>query len=397
MTGVLVCLRKLHARARAQRSKWKTRKMIQFNGIFIPHGVIDMIIQHLPPESVVSLALTCRNLSDRYLPQPALSHSSTRVLLEWLEQDIPHLYLCHDCNRLHRWRWILLQGGPVLGFRLCKNPPGEHLTKLATFGFGLPMTYAAARLAMNRHLHDYTHGPDAGSIVPAVSHARNHLFHIDITRTWSAKIINDNLYVYGSAVYSIERKRERNKKGTEESMRKLIETFGHLLVCPHLEVPIDEPTSKPSKPIIAALARDRDSARLFCQTPEDGKVGSCAICWTDYQIQISLHACNNSCKSACRSTRDWTIQIDRWHKLGACRSPRDLEWYNHETEYLDANETLRKDVCAAGDVCRTWRWQYVKDHFAWRMDPAQLEPEPKFLHDFDFEEDWSRCIVGVRR
>lgn len=67
----------------------------------LPGELLNMVLAYLPPESIISLALTCRALHKQLLPSPpaALSKPARATLISWLEKDNPLLYwLCYDCH-----------------------------------------------------------------------------------------------------------------------------------------------------------------------------------------------------------------------------------------------------------------------------------------------------------
>ncbi|KAK3364865.1 hypothetical protein B0T24DRAFT_712182 [Lasiosphaeria ovina] len=71
----------------------------------IPTELVDMIMEHLPLETAIAFALTCRALFVKHFPKSAqLSVPARATLLLWLEQDIPSVYFCHGYTCLHRWR-----------------------------------------------------------------------------------------------------------------------------------------------------------------------------------------------------------------------------------------------------------------------------------------------------
>ena len=132
-------------------------------------------------------------------------------------------------------------------------------------------------------------------------------------------------------------------------MREFVEHLGILLICCHLETPTDH---SPSVPIIPELARDRNSGSAF--HPTSGCIRSCRVCFTDYQMKVKPKDPSSSWCAVQRPAEEgWVIEIDRWHKLGGCRSPHDLEWRNLVNRY-DFGAVLRQDVCAAGMVRREW-------------------------------------------
>lgn len=68
----------------------------------LPGELLNIVVAHLPPESIISLALTCRALHAQFFPSsspPALSKPARATLVQWLEKDNPLLYwLCYDCH-----------------------------------------------------------------------------------------------------------------------------------------------------------------------------------------------------------------------------------------------------------------------------------------------------------
>lgn len=131
-------------------------------------------------------------------------------------------------------------------------------------------------------------------------------------RSWNAKIINNSLCLHGNMVF-----RNSSKKGHKGRLRRSLERFGHLLICAHLQPIKDPPPLVPSIPELS-----QSPGREF--DPTSGKISSCRVSFTDYQITIAS-------RDDARS--DWVIEIARWYKLGECRSPHDLEWRNLVCRY----------------------------------------------------------------
>ena len=100
------------------------------------------------------------------------------------------------------------------------------------------------------------------------------------------------------------------------------------------------------------LARDEVSGRDF--SPISGHINSCRVCFTDYQIDVALEDQPKSWYALPRpKEEDWVIKIARWHKLGKCQSPHDLEWRNLVSRY-EWGPGRRQDICAARMVRREW-------------------------------------------
>jgi hypothetical protein len=111
----------------------------------IPTEIVDVIIEHLPPESAIALPLTCRALFVKHFPDKKimaqlLSAASAReTLLQWLEWDFPGLYFCYGCARLHRWSTAAFRY--KIGFRDEHGPSGCNRTYsfygyYSFFGYG---------------------------------------------------------------------------------------------------------------------------------------------------------------------------------------------------------------------------------------------------------------------
>jgi len=338
MDNIPACLRRLLPwRRRSSKQKRCT--------LNLPAELVWIVLEFLSPESIIAFALTCRILFAQFFPmQPQLSDSARATLLQWLEQDIPGLYFCHDCARLHRWRRLIRSsssGITVLDGPCWKIAPGiKYLMSDYVPDYGFNLTYSLAQLVTNRHLYGPSHGPSVHDIA-ATRHFGDPLYGVDIIRSWSAKIINDSLYLHGNMTF-----RRSRKKGEKALLMECLENYGHLLVCPHLRITEDRP---PAAPSISEPANDRDSAIRFTTT--SGQPTSCPLCFTDYQVRITP---DRSRYAVQKPMENWVVEIARWHKLGRCRSPQDLEWYNLVSEYGDGVVAWRRDICAAGVVCREW-------------------------------------------
>ncbi|KAK0736772.1 hypothetical protein B0T21DRAFT_276148, partial [Apiosordaria backusii] len=283
----------------------------------LPAELIDIILDCLSPESVICLALTCRALFVRYFPRPApLSDTAKAAFLQYLERDHPSLYFCHDCIRLHTWHltqtrhgiWVC--SGPCLRIRGVNGLMGSHVSE-----YGMNFTYSLARIVMNRHLYGSAHGPSAKDMA-VTNYIRNVIHDISIARSWSAKIINNGLYLHGRMVYQ-----SLSKDGDFRTLRDSLQHLHRLLICPHLEPPSNYPAWVH---VIPELVWD-------CDSPDDvgpmsGKIRSCRVCFTDYRIDIVLREQRSYCGIAWPRGENWAVEINRWHKLGGCRSPYDLEW-----------------------------------------------------------------------
>jgi len=312
----------------------------------IPSELVDMILEHLPPESVIAFALTCRALFVKHFPKSVqLSAPARATLLQWLEQDIPRLYFCHGCACLHPWR-----ATREFGYKFYHGPCWWNLRDMepvmskCVSHFWSDLTYSWARLVMNRHLYGALHGPPLQDI-EATQRMCEPCYGVIITIFSSAKIISNYLYIHGTMVF-----RSDGKKGNAQSLRNFIEHFEDSLVCRHLRAAM-----------IPELCRDEESSRPF--HPTSGNIRSCAVCFTDYQIRVALgdsprRTTQKSSQREPMEGEDWSIEVARWHNLGECRSPHDLEWYNLVTGSPRIS-VRREDMCGAGMVHRVWMEEYL--------------------------------------
>ncbi|KAK3375635.1 hypothetical protein B0T24DRAFT_616707 [Lasiosphaeria ovina] len=309
----------------------------------IPSELVDMILEHLQPESAIAFALTCRALFVKHFPKSAqLTAPARATLLQWLEQDIPRLYFCHGCACLHPWRATLQFSGYKFYHGPCwwNRRDIEPVMSKCVSDFRADLTYSWARLVMNRHLYGALHGPPLQDI-EATQRIYDSFYGVIITIFWSAKIISNNLYIHGTMVF-----RSDGEKGNAQSLRTFIEHFECSLVCRHLRAAI-----------IPELCRDEESSRPF--HPTSGNIRSCPVCFTDYQIRVALGDSprRTTRKSSQREPiegEDWSIEVARWHNLGECRSPHDLEWCNLVTGSPSRILVRREDMCGAGMVHRVW-------------------------------------------
>lgn len=317
----------------------------------IPTELVDMILEHLEPESAIAFALTCRALFVKHFSQSAAaqlsrparatpfvkpspqSAAARATLLQWLEQDIPRRYFCHGCACLHRWRVTLRYGGYKFYHGPCWWTRGTFNPVMSdsVSSFRPDLTYSWARLVTNRHRYGALHGPPLRDI-EAAKHKHDAYYGVNTTHFWRVKLIGNDLYVYGTLVF-----RSDGKKGNPQSLRVCISNFANSLVCPHFGVP-DIPE--------------------LCRDEEYRNIRSCRVCFTDYQVRMNL---GDSPRQTTRKSRqrkpaeggDWFVEVARWHSLGECRSPYDPQWFNLVSMPYKVS-VRRENICGAGTVHRAW-------------------------------------------
>ena len=318
----------------------------------VPTEIIDMIMEHLPLESAISFSLTCRALYLKHFPQTivgrpdagtALSRASKRVLLEWLEQDIPELYFCDGCFRLHQWRAARRR----YYFRitcyigLCGWKHRVMTNYVCLFRYDLSYTWA--RLVMNRHLYGALHDPPLEDM--EWKQVSSDYGPVVVSKSWTAKIRpdNNNLYLHGTTVARSGWKKTGG--GGPQALREFVELFKHdRLVCRHYRIDT----------IIQELSRPPGESSTSFHSAAGKKLWSCSVCFTDYRIRIDLKEHSSKWWWPIQANENWSIEFAVWINLGKCRSPDDLEWHNLVAPRYDKRFMRREGICAARAVYETW-------------------------------------------
>jgi hypothetical protein len=375
--------------------------------------LVEMILEHLPPESVTALGLTCRDLYAKIFSNPSTLpiHAKARFL-QLLEKEHPTLFFCHDCVQLHTWRlrhklqtYGFYNGPCYTNFHReeipvqCRSRPGSMPKVISQFRPDLNFFWA--RLVMNRQLYGPAHGP------PLTPKKETRIWRWDKVKiteqsTWTFQIINNNLFA--QAVTTLR----ADDSGPGDPHRALKDIMHHWhddLICRHHSkhhtafIPevhkwIEEDYVIPSKSkhdflrpltriyydpatgFFTGTRQHQDARELI---PTSGTIRSCTVCFTDFRIRITSEPTTTSLLKNLLSffqtpdpikkiPKTWTIEIARWHGMGKCRSPYDLEWENlvrrpSNSQYLGRHNgepgvteyTRREDAfCEPGEVYKTW-------------------------------------------
>ncbi|KAK1584823.1 uncharacterized protein LY79DRAFT_560089 [Colletotrichum navitas] len=277
----------------------------------LPPEIMLMVISYLPPEAVLSLALTCRSLYCSYFPEsPILNARSKAALLTLLERDVPKLLYCSECAILHPWRrvvHVLLSG--VRSGNLCKtrgfNPPSQ---------LGTP-PYLHARLIMNRHLYGNAHGFPVGIFDKDATNLFAGCLPVDCRSTWQARIIDDELFLYihetayppEGDMFKLEQWLINDNRGRickHGIVWNLPRSTSRSNVEPGAELELYDGRRNPH-PLPAFLANMRRNTTL-----------SCPLCPTDAEITTKWHG----------GRKKWSVEMKTWRQFGKCRSPSDPMW-----------------------------------------------------------------------
>lgn len=224
----------------------------------LPPEIVDIILEHLPPESVDAFSLACRVFYWKYTPRPPrLPQPAKETLLSWLEQEAPKHCFCHPCETLHIWRKSHYMGIDDYN-SACKL---RHKVESAYHPPGcIHLPYHAARLVMNRHLYGRSHGPPLKEIEldpgPPPWRYNYKIVHL---QSWQVRIMDDELYLHAeSTIYHARRDSERLREYLRSTYKMVC------YHCYHLQV--GQPFScrtTPGHAIIPELSRIQDPGESF--------------------------------------------------------------------------------------------------------------------------------------
>ncbi|KAK5996079.1 hypothetical protein PT974_04506 [Cladobotryum mycophilum] len=301
----------------------------------VPFDIIFCIASYLRIVDIYSLALCCRPFytmlseSDR---APRLNRKNLETFPQLLEKDDNSLYFCHACLKLHKWEAVFeCKDDEYLGERSWRGPRSSRC--IYTYGFQpnytlhYTLTYAHARIVMNRHLYGPAHGPPPSALDYEYV-ARSHgLSHDDIRMhiTYSSRIISDELF-------RLTRYNIRQEHGNSSKLRECID-FSYFKICEHVSM-----YPRRWGLHIPQLARPQNQA-LF--TPCESAVGSCPTCLTDYEITISDG-----------SELGWCVEILVYQQFGSCRSPFRMKWRSIAEDSMFNQPRCKKVV--PGEARHLW-------------------------------------------
>jgi hypothetical protein len=267
----------------------------------LPTEIILMITSHLNKPSTISLSLTCRALHSICFPaDPILERTEEEELFLLLEKDIPTLYFCHYCTKLHHWhkRW----NRSLAWFEEtmpCKKRPQDIFQILSI----RCIPFWHARLVMNRHLYGPTHGPPLSKL----GKRTNNIYRaggVMKSVSQQASIVDDKLLLM--SILSFTSSRDHSVV-----LRHHIDSYGPM-VCMHLAMAKQPTGFLPVR--LPELSMDGNRSGFF--VPCDQAVGSCPVCLTDYSIGISWQG----------GKKGHALKVLVYQQLGDCRSPFDPNW-----------------------------------------------------------------------
>lgn len=312
----------------------------------LPQELLDMICSHLSQESVCCLAITCKSLFS-VINYELGTYESRILFLCLLEQDLGEFfYLCHGCTKLHRfdkwWKPTNYKSGYT-----CRtmynafewvNFNGELSIEQYTLGYQL------VRLVTNGYMFGANKGLPVKSLEGTES-IKNMLYPFEPAhwrRTWSARIINDELFLQA---------RHQIQATDEPALRRVIDESDYQL-CSHISI-----DSERWRNCLNIFWRPQP---LYSRGPWAAcrnESGSCERCLTDYVLTIETPE---------TFSFGWRISISTYHQLGDGRSPQDWKWMayrgamSHEKWPGGRFSRVQRDFhrYPAGLVMRTWENLY---------------------------------------
>lgn len=313
----------------------------------LPLEIFDMIWAYLtPPESRAAFALTCRLFYRHFNVAQIIDVRATETLQLWLEKDIPDLYFCGFCKKLHTWCC-----GEV---RHRAGYEGQHPTRVlsydkrckyrnlsdhpASLGNAQNIKLETARLIMNRDLYGEEHGLSLDALSfsrhrPVAALAGQNTGDVIIEESRRLRIIAGELYVRENSVLY-------HKEGDENALRA------------YLDAPGGEDIMPPVCRHIASYSRIGKTKLSKNATGGYGDfigpILSCRHCYTDYHIRARWHPADG------RRPAGWAVGGTKWCALGACRDISDEKWNNAAVDASHFSVQPRATNWCAGIVIGRW-------------------------------------------
>jgi hypothetical protein len=252
---------------------------------------------------MTSLALTCRSLYSTCFPiLQTLTKREKIELLSPLERDVPALYFCHFCVKLHRWHMRLARALPAR-YDMCMRCLRCMDSRIYLASSWI-IPYECARLVMNQRFYGSTHGPSLRILEQTDSYSDS--FGVRRSFSHTPRIIDDQLLVESVIRVSYS-------KGDPTSLRDSIERLGPR-VCQHITLAKGRSRLTPVQ--LPEIVPNGSTPDLF--TPCVQSFGSCAFCTTDYTIKISWRG----------KRKGYVIKVRTYRQLGDCRSPSAWSWHS---------------------------------------------------------------------
>ena len=278
----------------------------------LPLDILFLIADELDPLPLRCLALTCRGVYFHLSPlfsRETLDDEDLLTLLLHLEKEVPCVYYCFACQRLHCWdpSWTKHN---VQGYKVCKN---KRRVRSCFHLDGYRLDHAFMRLVMNRHLYGASHGLPLESIKQnnQYVYSKDRIIHL---QTWCARIIQDELILRSiKAIW--------HTHNDPAKLREFIDTRRrHILPCWHAYF-------HDAKAIKSRFGSDDRAARVVGMerpvnevsdgyfTPCNQLTSFCQTCESDFETDIQF-------TKPPKGREGWVVKITGYHRLGDTRDPR---------------------------------------------------------------------------
>ncbi|UKZ59976.1 uncharacterized protein TrAtP1_001265 [Trichoderma atroviride] len=257
----------------------------------VSSDVLLLIGDYLDASELLCLKLACRSTCSPLIEKDPLGRGT---------------FYCAPCNKLHAFQQTT---GPASELEHTEEKrrhgkcSGRDRFSPLNNPFGL--SYAHARLAVNRHLYGAEHGIPLANLCLEHSEQRD---GTTIKCSTSAKMMDGELFLQRTYVFAVaETDVAAFRKCTGARDFKLCEHTSFFSGSSAFRQYIPELQQKP-------LTGGHDLV------PCREAPGSCGLCLMDYDITIE------PCTLADSGIKSWRIVIRAIHQLGDCRSPEDWKW-----------------------------------------------------------------------
>ncbi|KAL7785189.1 hypothetical protein V8C37DRAFT_405969 [Trichoderma ceciliae] len=270
----------------------------------VSSDVLLLIGDYLDAPELLSLKLACRSTYALF-PQSykTMRASQKKRFLPLIERDPlgRGTFFCPPCNKLHPFQET---SGPhaeleETGTRH-KAAKCASRDRFSPLGNPFDLTYAHARLAVNRHLYGPEHGVPLSNLCVEHSERRDAL---TIQCSTSAKIMDGELFMrrtYAFTMAEADAVEFRNCTGARD-----------FKLCEHTSFFSGASAFRQYIPALQQKPLTGGDGLVPCREAP----GSCGLCLMDYDITIEPCA-----------DESWRVVIRAIHQLGSCRSPDDWKW-----------------------------------------------------------------------
>lgn len=265
----------------------------------LPTELVLLIAEILPLVDALCLALTCKrmcNIADISNLAIRLDANGTNTLLCRLERDTADFSYCFMDQKLKPAQFAPHK--PICFY--CHfhqaTDPETVLESYLFFHVGLfVLDYCTARIVTNHQLLGPRHGVPASYLAKTYNHSPPWAEEISESEVWAANVIHGELFL--SCIHTSFH-REANAGALQDYCNSL---SGSIQMCAHRDVYGIRGTGIPTD----LIGKTNHQVSGWCQK-----------CETDWEVNVWW----------ADSAQSWTVTVETYHKLGACRSPQDQKW-----------------------------------------------------------------------